>query len=552
MKIKKIISAILALVLVSGALTVCVTAEDSDLKVTVVADIHHNLEKSVTPFEAEAGNAWAHVGNAGKMARESAAILDSFIKQASAEDTDFMFICGDIADSGSYEESEYMARVLEKFERDTGKTVFVCIGNHECNKLTADEFKTIYANLGYDKAIAVDENSSSYAADLNDEYRLISIDTANYGKDKAGLTAERLDWVGKQAKQAKKDGKKLISMTHHNLFDHYALQSVIFSDNVVDSKLNAGDKFIKWGIKYNFCGHTHENDIASYSNLLGTVYDVCTCSLTTYPCAYRNVTFSKDSGDFGMRYITSVNTALFPKGISKTAKKLAKDFTAYEEKAFYEGCAKYPRNYLTSAKIMQILKLEGEDTEAILDKVMPKAYDVLYAPIYEGDNCVAELAKKFGTTIPESEYESVLAAGITAYMAHLKGDENMPAYGTEVQIVVKGLAVGINYALSDVTKEDYVTFISAILTRFGYADKVPGFLVDFASGALTRMGGCELAVLTVVSPVLGAYTVDNAPADLETSLPGYSARSNPFTSVIEFFETFFGFFDTFFRVITAG
>ena len=50
--------------------------------------------------------------------------------------------------------------------------------------MDTQEFRSIYAQFGYDEAVAQDPNSLSYAVDLGDDYRLIVMDSGIYNDDK--------------------------------------------------------------------------------------------------------------------------------------------------------------------------------------------------------------------------------------------------------------------------------------------------------------------------------------------------------------------------------
>ena len=97
-----------------------------------------------------------------------------------------------------------------------------------------------------------------------------------------------MDWVRKQAQQAKKDGRQPILMMHHNLLDHMPVQSIFSKDFIVQFHLSTADLFANWGIKLVFTGHEHCSDAATYTSTLGNViYDFATTSLTMYPLQYR-------------------------------------------------------------------------------------------------------------------------------------------------------------------------------------------------------------------------------------------------------------------------
>ena len=261
---KKLISVLLSLVLICGVCSVAAYAAEKDLSLTVVTDVHHSLADTSKPItKSTEEDPFGYAVSNGKMTAESAAIVDEFLQQAAANDSQYVIVTGDISDTGSPEDAAAIAAKLEAFEQSSGKTVLCVIGNHDLMRSTVAQFKEACANVGYDKALAVDDASASYTADLGDGYRLIAIDSNNANE-------ALVSWIEAQVKQAKADGKKLISVTHFSLFSHYTVQQVVHT-SVIDKKWNLPEKFIEWGIKFNFSGHTHELDIGEYTNNNGTV-----------------------------------------------------------------------------------------------------------------------------------------------------------------------------------------------------------------------------------------------------------------------------------------
>ena len=58
---------------------------------------------------------------------------------------------------------------------------------------------------------------------------------------------------------------------------------------------------------------------------------------------------------------------------------------------------------------------------------------------------------------------------------------------------------------------------------FSLADiKVPVDFLKYAGSGIKRMEGIEIYITTVLVPFLGEFTVDNAPADNNVTLPGYN------------------------------
>ena len=95
-----------------------------------------------------------------------------------------MLITGDLATHGRdyVSEHEAVAAKFRKFEKETGKQVYVINGNHDNAKdmpVDHKKFTEIYHEFGYDEALSTDEGTCSYSANLNDEYTLVALDTCD-------------------------------------------------------------------------------------------------------------------------------------------------------------------------------------------------------------------------------------------------------------------------------------------------------------------------------------------------------------------------------------
>ena len=549
---RKIISVFLSCAMLFS-LCVCFATAEDDLKLTVVTDIHYSASDSTTEItESTAENPWGYVVSNGKMTAESGAIVDEFLKQAAADDSQYLIVTGDNSDTGAEADVAGIVAKLEAFEATSGKTVFALIGNHENGYkvcMSNDKFKEYYKNLGYDKALDIDENSCSYTADLNSKYRLIMIDTNNFNQS-------RIDWIEAQVKKANEDGKKLISVTHFSIFTHYDIQQLAH-DSVVDESWNLADKFIEWGIKFNFSGHTHELDTAVYENDNGKVYDISSGALTTYPACYHTAVFGEKTTDIDTKYITSIDTSLVPGGLQKECSDLlASDFRAYAKRLFIEGAYNEVSNYIYASRLISMLNLNAEtDAEiiTIINNVVPTLREAILMPLY-GENSLSSIAVDYDITIPSSDYSTLLAAAVEIYAAHCAGNENMPIYNSTVKVTLNGLAAALAYALKDLSAEDYEKVITFALNKLGYADKIPAELTKYAADAIARADGIELVLTYAVSPIVEDFSMDAEPDDVKVSLPAYGYSDGVaytfMAKLIQIFEKILSFFTMIFAIFS--
>ena len=113
------------------------------------------------------------------------------------------------------------------------------------------------------------------------------------------------DWIASYMKTNKV--KNIISIMHHNLNEHYALQEELMTDYVLNNYEQAREFLLDYNVKYNFSGHVHANDVASFVNYDGkTIYDVTTASIVGSSPSYRvsNVKFN-DNGSSDLH--TTIN-----------------------------------------------------------------------------------------------------------------------------------------------------------------------------------------------------------------------------------------------------
>ena len=220
---KKVLSVILAISLVFGMFAMTSVAADDGITITVGNDIHYN--KKYTEGPAKKHNSlnadFAHVSGDDKMTYENFAVISAFLEAAGTNESDCVILPGDLADTGAVEEAKEVAAILREFEANYGKQVYVVPGNHDLMKTTVAEFEEIYAEFGYNEAIAQHEKTGSYVADLKNDYRLLAIDSNTPGSGKHGINAELVSWVKEQCAKAKADGKKIFAMMHHNLLEHF-------------------------------------------------------------------------------------------------------------------------------------------------------------------------------------------------------------------------------------------------------------------------------------------------------------------------------------------
>lgn len=551
---KKIISVMLCIAMLFTSFSLVSFAADDDMKIIVANDLHLSA-KAYKPYTGNTQtNAWAHVASSGQLIIESNAIITAFLEKAAESDADFILLPGDLVDAGAEEEHLLMAAKLATFEAETGKSVFVVPGNHDFFKSDLDFFKATYSAFGFSEAIAVNENNASYVAELSGDFRLLAIDSTIPGDSKPEIDADELNWIKTQLEKANADGKKVVAMMHHNLVEHFVLADMIHSSAVVPSA-ELADVLADGGVKYIFTGHTHDQDIASYTSSAGNViYDVVTNTLNAYPCTYREVSFGKNAV-FTAKNVDKVNTALIPAGLSAEAMSLAEsNFTEYSKKTMWIGLRKTFTGYTNAKALINLLNIDPEadpDMARIITSLGDKLAESIQMPFYGADgNNLSALAAKYGKTLPTSEYTDLIDLAINLYQAHCVGDEYYPANSTEIQLLMNGVATVLCYCLEDVSAEDYTAVLRFVIDWTG-AD-VPEGLLGFAGSSMERIEGIDMLVTVVLRPLVAEFTTDSSPADNNVTLEGYEKLSGfeAFVKKIgDFFRMIFDFFKKIFSFV---
>ena len=383
---------------------------EEDLPIAVISDTHlydsSELGSTGVAFEA-------YLKADRKMLVESEAILDAALAEIAQSDAEYLLIPGDLTKDGEEVNHQLMAEKLAAFEAETGIQVFVINGNHDISNANAvrfeddttvpvatvdtQEFRSIYAQFGYDEAVAQDANSLSYAVDLGDDYRLIVMDSGIYNDDKENpeqQTAGRLNestmaWVKEQIQDAIADGRRPVGMMHHGLVPHTSIQPTMFSEYLVENYTQVAQELADAGMNLVFTGHFHSQDVSMTTTQEENVlYDVETGSLVTSPCPIRYVSLGEDAFGYTTNHITEV------KGIE--------DFPTYAGKFLQEGMEGLVESMLP----------------AVLMQLNPSlSYEQAVAAARQMAN--TELVPNSGITV-----KSMLAG---AFAAHYAGDEEMPA-----------------------------------------------------------------------------------------------------------------------------
>jgi len=286
------------------------------MRVALISDIHLYPEELAggynEAFQEDQYLGRSHEQTPGTLRSALAAIK----ARAAKGEIDYLLIPGDLTREGERLGHERLAEILRRFERETGVPVAVVPGNHDVNNggaatfvngvkekapsVTPEEFREIYAKLGYDlrgnRADFVPKGEDkqgelSYAVDLGSRYRLIAVDFRGHR-----VSPELRAWVVQQCRATVKAGKTVIGMGHYNLGESFNGHLRVISDSL-DNMREICEEFADAGMHFYFSGHMHLSEISPWASDGGEVlYDIVVPGLFSYPGDFRVVNFSTAGG----------------------------------------------------------------------------------------------------------------------------------------------------------------------------------------------------------------------------------------------------------------
>lgn len=564
---KKFLSVILSVVLALSCCSLFAFAADDDaLTFAVASDLHYDHTRT-EPFDVYTPDdeIFWYANRRAQMEDESGFIIDEFLRQcAENDDVKFVLIPGDLVDDGRAIQTPHydVAAKFSKFEAESGKPVFVINGNHDAADhegcaTTYDEFKSIYWEFGYAEALEIRENDCSYVADLDDNYRLIALDTCSDASTEDGMTTEKVEWVLDQAEKAKADGKNPILMMHHNLLDHLPAQRILSRNFIVRFHYTTATLFANAGIKLVFSGHEHCSDVATYTTPNGnTIYDFATTSLTMYPLQYRLITCTDDEITYTAETIDKIDTDALNAATGG-------QFSQAQLDLMNEGLNDYALGFLRTGiqyrlELSFTMEKMGISEDAIYYNLVKTAVDmftgILDMPLY-GENSVQELAKDYNLVIPESDYVNLWDLMMTLLSKHYAGEENIDLYSDDVAILLRSVALILKNVLAGVQDEVIFGWANDYMKNVGE----DGMVTEITKLCTETFGGVtsvEYFLCAIASPIIYEFAFDSDGVnDNNGTIEGYGIAneksfienvadwfSNLFAKIKLYIEMFFSIF----------
>ncbi len=547
--LKKSLSIILSLTLIlCSSLALTASAENSgdEFGFAVASDIHyvHPVKQAGTTL-ADEGWVTTFKSESESLTNQSGYIIDEFLNEcAENPNCQFVLVTGDLATHGRdyVFEHETVAAKFRKFEQETGKQVYVINGNHDNAKdmpVDHKKFTEIYHEFGYDEALSTDEGTCSYSANLNDEYTLVALDTCDERyRVVPNNDVTRMDWAVKQIKAAKKQGKKVIMIMHHNLLEHNPFQKLNEKSYVVDTPYSFAGLLADLGVKLVFSGHTHRNNVKSYTSFLGnTIYDFSMSSLGNFPAEYKyfNVTDNEISYETKkINHIDADKLAEVCKGYSAEALEMMKNnLQEYTWSMSYKEYSEDLRENISPEA------LGVEDSSALYAKLKPVTdtiKEMSDTPIY-GEGGIQEQAAAYGLEIPDSEYTTLNDAITKAILRCIIGDKRYNLGSDDFTVLIRLIAFTVRKSVAVTADSDMLASANELLGKLGYKGSVAdNMLRDFSEkyGFATPE---EKEALAIAYSLWGGYIGEVDGVDNRNgTIPGYAvkeANTNQFVVIAQ-------------------
>ncbi|WP_321385945.1 metallophosphoesterase [uncultured Enterococcus sp.] len=244
----------------------------------IITDTHY-IDESLY----DEGKAFEYIKTtaAGKDLTYQKESLQALTAQLLKEKPDGLIVTGDITLNGEFVSAEQFVKLLAPV-KDAGIEIFVIPGNHDIHdgwarkfsgdtqektpQISAEEFKEMFSEYGYEQSVSQDEKSLSYLISMNKQYNFLFLDSNIYTLEPSTrnpTTAGRIDettkkWVKEQLEFGAEKGKKTFVFMHHNLFSHNKLVNKGFVLNNAEEMLAL---FKEYEVPVCFSGHIHAQDI---------------------------------------------------------------------------------------------------------------------------------------------------------------------------------------------------------------------------------------------------------------------------------------------------
>ena len=292
-----------------------------------------------------------------KVMRYMEELTDAFLTETAEQKPEALILTGDLTFNGALLSHTALAEKLRALE-EKGIKVYVLPGNHDLDNpnaasfsgdgyrrvpsATAEDFRRIYRDFGFDEALSLDADSLSYVAAPDEGTRLLMLDF-NTRHDPCGVSEQSLRWVEEQLAAAQNAGARILAAGHQNLFQ----QTVFRAGYVVTGAEQLAELLRQYGVELFLSGHLHCQHWKTEQGLT----EIATSALSVSPCQYGLLTV----GDGKLYYETrETDVTAWAKAKGRTEPALL-DFAAYARDYFDS------RNRQQTSELLLLLSYTEEE-----------------------------------------------------------------------------------------------------------------------------------------------------------------------------------------------
>ena len=242
--------------------------------------------------------------------KESGDIIRSvFDKIIEDKETEIVILPGDLVKNGEKESHNGFIKSLYRL-KEKGKKVYVITAGHDYNDnayvlkgegrfpvegTDYDDLCNMYRDFGYGDAIAFDEATHSYVAQITEGIRMLAIHCDSKNQPKGAMDDRLMAWAKEQLDKAKEEDCSVFAVCHYPI-----IPPVPVFDLVGDAKIKDWKKVASFladnGVELVLTGHMHIQSINEfYSEKGNRLIDVCTSALVGSPAKYRKITVDEKS-----------------------------------------------------------------------------------------------------------------------------------------------------------------------------------------------------------------------------------------------------------------
>ena len=457
----RFISLLLALVFVAataiGFVVVNEKVLNDKVRIAVLSDLHIVADSYYT--DKETFYEYADTEKTIHLSEATAkTMVDEIIAQRNIK---YVFVTGDITEDG-YEKSHKAAANIFKRLRDKNIKVFIINGNHDTPKTQSEipvvpdaaQFRKIYWECGYKDAVAIDDKSLSYAADIDKQFRLIAIDNDNYYQTdmrqyKEEISHDLIGWVIEQLEQCKKDGKTPIAIAHKPFVNHFGpIGNIVSKTKIAPSFETLARALADNGCHYIFTGHLHNQDTACITSDQGNkLYDIETASAVYLPSAYRFVTITQKEVIIKSKFLDHLNMDYASEYLTDSDyNKIKADYPQYCLEHFKKSIQKAVTATLNPQELEELFgsfSLDNETFNLINENVINP---LLNLPIYGESNSLEKLViDNGGQPLPPTKYKDIYDLASYFVFEVVRGDENVSSSSPEVTLLKNYLYALFHY-----------------------------------------------------------------------------------------------------------